>query len=397
MKLSVIIVSYQVKYYLAQCLLSLSKALQEIEAEVFVVDNHSTDGTVSLLKKNFPWVKIIQNSDNLGFSRANNIAFRQTVGEYVLLLNPDTIVGEDVLREALKKMDEDPKIGGAGVRMVSETGQKAPESRRGIPTPMTAFYKLIGLCSRFPAHHRFGHYYMGYLSWDEVCEIEIVSGAFFLVRNGAIKDKDLLDEAFFMYGEDIDLSYRLLQNGWKNNYLPLSILHYKGESTKKSSFRYVHVFYKAMLIFFRKYNQNLCFLVFWAIQLAIGLKAGQALVGLLIEQLKKKLGLLPSIVAPMTYYYWGDEEQISLFEKFAQGHGLDLHTKVLNENEQLDIDKLCSENLTGELCIVFDTDRFRYDTIIDTLSENPKDNIHLGLFYPQYHWLITAKEVLTDE
>uniref|UniRef100_A0AB33JHE0 Glycosyltransferase 2-like domain-containing protein n=1 Tax=Prevotella sp. GTC17262 TaxID=3236797 RepID=A0AB33JHE0_9BACT len=397
MKLSVIIVSYQVKYYLAQCLLALAKALQGIEAEVFVVDNHSTDGTVAFVKRCFPWVKIIQNSENLGFSRANNLAFRQTAGEYVLLLNPDTIVGEEVLCDALKKMDEDTKIGGVGVKMITENGQKAPESRRGVPTPMTAFYKIVGLCKRFPTHRRFGHYYMGYLPWDEVCEIEIISGAFFLIRKSSVKTKELLDEDFFMYGEDIDLSYRLLLDGWKNYYLPLSILHYKGESTSKTSFRYVHVFYKAMLIFFRKHNRNLSFLVFWAIQLAIGLKAGQALIGLLMEQIRMRLGLSPDVSTPVLYCYLGAGEHVLPFEKFANEHGLNYRSTVVTETCCKDIDMLHLDTFDGDVYAVFDTNSFRYKTIIHLLSMNPKKNVHLGLFYPQAHCLITAREVLADE
>ena len=241
MKLSVVIVNYNVKNYVEQCLLSLHKALEGIEAEVLLVDNHSVDGSVEYLREHFDWVRIVASGHNLGFARANNLAIRMSHGEYVLLLNPDTIVAEPTLREALAWMDGHADTGSLGVRMLNACGESARESRRGVPTPMVAFWKMIGLCERMPAHHRFGHYYMGYLDWNTPAAIEVVSGAFCMLRREALDKVGLLDEDFFMYGEDIDLSYRVLKGGYRNYYLPSLILHYKGESTQKSSFRYVHV------------------------------------------------------------------------------------------------------------------------------------------------------------
>ena len=253
LKLSVIIVSYNVKFYLEQCLQSVMRALQGMEAEVIVIDNHSRDGSIEYLSERFPSVVFMSNSHNLGFAKANNKAIRQSQGEYVLLLNPDTIVGEEVLQACVDFMDTHPQAGGVGVRMQKIEGSDALESRRGVPTPITSFYKMVGFTKHFPHHRRFAKYYMGHLSWDEPAQIEIVSGAFCFLRRTALQEIGLLDEDFFMYGEDIDLSYRLLKAGWQNWYLPLRILHYKGESTQKSSFRYVHVFYEAMLIFVRKH------------------------------------------------------------------------------------------------------------------------------------------------
>ena len=261
MKLSVVIVNYNVKNYVEQCLLSLHKALEGIEAEVLLVDNHSVDGSVEYLREHFDWVRIVASRHNLGFARANNLAVRMSHGEYVLLLNPDTIVAEPTLREALAWMDGHADTGSLGVRMLNACGESARESRRGVPTPMVAFWKMIGLCERMPAHHRFGHYYMGYLDWNTPAAIEVVSGAFCRLRREALDKVGLLDEDFFMYGEDIDLSYRVLKGGYRNYYLPSLILHYKGESTQKSSFRYVHVFYEAMLIFFRKHNSGMSLLL----------------------------------------------------------------------------------------------------------------------------------------
>ncbi len=252
-RLSIVIVSYNVKYYLEQCLGSVARATESLQADVWVVDNASTDGTLEYLRPRFPGVHFVANACNRGFSAANNQAIRMSRGEYVLLLNPDTVVGEDVLAGCVDFLDRHERAGAVGVRMLNADGSFAPESRRGVPTPFTAFCKMSGLCNLFPTSRVFGRYYMRYLDTSEPARIEIVSGAFCMLRRKALDQVGLLDERFFMYGEDVDLSFRLLQAGWQNWYLPLSILHYKGESTVRSSFRYVHIFYNAMLLFFNKH------------------------------------------------------------------------------------------------------------------------------------------------
>ena len=278
MKLSVVIVSYNVRRFVEQCLDSVHKASEGIETEVFVVDNASQDDTVEPIGKEYPWVRLIANDDNLGFARANNIAIRQSVGEYVLLLNPDTIVAEQTLRQAVDFMDAHPKAGGVGVRMHNADGTLAPESRRAIPTPWVSCLKMLGFTRR---------YYMSHLSWDEPGRIEVISGAFCLLRRKALDQIGLLDEDFFMYGEDIDLSFRLLKGGWENWYVPCDIVHFKGESTQKSTFRYVHVFYQAMLIFFRKHYSHLSVFYTLPVKMAIYFRAAIAL----IDIIRKKLHL----------------------------------------------------------------------------------------------------------
>ena len=278
MKLSVIIVNYNVRPYLTVCLDSVQRALDGVESEVFVVDNHSDDDSVEVVGRDYAWVHLINNRENLGFSKANNIAIRQAKGEYILLLNSDTVVAEDTLKNAVGFMDQHPEAGGAGVRMHNADGTLAPESRRAIPTPFVAARKMLGFTKR---------YYMSYLSWDAPAQIEVVSGAFMLLRRKAILEVGLLDEDFFMYGEDIDLSYRLLQGGWQNWYLPYDIVHYKGQSTSKSDFRYVHVFYQAMLIFFRKHYSHLSFFFSLPVKVAIYFRASLAL----IDIVRKKLHL----------------------------------------------------------------------------------------------------------
>ena len=276
MKLSVVIVSYNVRSYLEQCLQSVQKALKGIEGEVFVVDNHSDDDSVETVRNHYPWVTLIENQENLGFAKANNQAIRQSQAEYVLLLNPDTVVAEDTLRGVITFMDEHPKAGGAGVMMCYEDGSRAPESRRALPTPWVAALKMLGFTKR---------YYMSYLPWDQPCRIEVVSGAFCLLRHEALKAVGLLDEDFFMYGEDIDLSYRLLKDGWENWYLPYSIIHYKGRSTQKSDYRYVHVFYQAMLIFFQKHYSHLSMVYTVPVKMAIYFRALIALTDILRKKL----------------------------------------------------------------------------------------------------------------
>ena len=233
---------------------SVFKSLQNIESEVWVVDNNSVDGSVAMIKEKFPKVKLINSKDNLGFSRGNNLAIRKSHGEYTLLLNPDTLVEEDTFEKVIKFMDENPEAGGLGVKMVDGKGNFLPESKRSLPTPSVAFYKIFGLSSLFPKSKRFGKYHCGHLDKNMTHEIDILSGAFMLMRREALDKVGLLDEDFFMYGEDIDLSYRLIKGGYKNYYFAdTRIIHYKGESTKKSSVNYVFVFYNAMIIFAKKH------------------------------------------------------------------------------------------------------------------------------------------------
>jgi len=254
MKLSIVIVNYNVRYFLEQCLHSVQNACKGIEAEVFVVDNSSVDGSVKMVREKFPEVILIENKDNLGFSTANNQAMSRAGGDYILLLNPDTLVEDDTLRKVVGFMDEHPDAGGLGVKMIDGKGKFLPESKRALPTPVVAFYKIFGLSSLFPRSRIFSQYHLGYLDKDKIHTIDVLAGAFMLLRKTVLDRIGLLDESFFMYGEDIDLSYRITQAGYKNYYYPETrIIHYKGESTKKSSINYVFMFYNAMIIFARKH------------------------------------------------------------------------------------------------------------------------------------------------
>ena len=237
MKLSIIIVNYNVKHFIDHCLQSVYKSIEFVnESEIFVVDNNSVDGSVELIQSKYPDVKLIQNTENTGFSKANNQAIVKSTGEYVLLLNPDTVIQEDTLSKTIEFMDETPNAGGLGVKMIDGKGNFLPESKRGLPTPYVALSKMLGLSKIFPKSKIFNQYHLGYLDNEQTHKIDVLSGAFMLLRKTALDKSGLLDETYFMYGEDIDLSYRLKLCGYDNYYFPKTrIIHYKGESTKKQA------------------------------------------------------------------------------------------------------------------------------------------------------------------
>jgi O-antigen biosynthesis protein len=254
MDLSIIIVNYNVKHFLEQCLHSVEKATGSIESEIFVVDNNSVDGSCQMVYEKFPNVTVIANKTNLGFAKANNQAIKLATGRYVLLLNPDTFVQEDTLKKCLEFCDSKSDAGGLGVKMIDGKGNFLAESKRSLPTPSVAFYKIFGLSTIFSKSRIFGKYHLSFLDKDKIHKIEILAGAFMWLRKSVLDEIGLLDEAFFMYGEDIDLSYRIIKAGYSNYYFPeTTIIHYKGESTKKGSINYVMVFYKAMIIFAKKH------------------------------------------------------------------------------------------------------------------------------------------------
>ncbi|MBR6444842.1 MAG: glycosyltransferase family 2 protein [Prevotella sp.] len=389
-KLTVVIVSYNVKDYVCQCLLSLRRALRDIDAEVCVVDNHSSDGTVDFLREKFPEIKVIASPHNLGFARANNMAIRQTESEFVLLLNPDTFVGEQTIRQSLDFMDEHAEAGGLGVRMLKIDGSDALESRRGLPTPMVAFYKMVGLCARYPKHRRFGQYYMGYLSWDEAARIDVISGAYCLLRRKALDEIGLLDEDFFMYGEDIDLSYRLLKGGYENWYLPSKILHYKGESTEKSSFRYVHVFYKAMLIFFRKHYSQMSLLLSLPIKITIYGKAFTTLLQIQMGKLRRYLGFVERRPQPPLYIFLATAENLEKCRKIAVGKGLEAQYFEAVPDGHLSMELPADR----PICAVYDTSAYRFEEILELFSKNPVGNVKIGTFLPENNMIITAEDIL---
>jgi len=239
---------------LEQCLYSVDKAVQGIAAEIIVVDNASGDDSVAYLQQRFPQVRYIASTQNLGFAKACNLGLAQASGAYILFLNPDTLLAEDTLSLCLDFFQRHSQAGALGVRMLDGSGRFLRESKRSFPSPLTSFYKLMGLASLFPRSRPFGRYHLGYLSEHESHEVDVLAGAFMLVPKKVLDQVGAFDETFFMYGEDVDLSYRIQKAGYKNYYVAeTSIIHFKGESTKRGSLNYVKLFYQAMSLFVRKH------------------------------------------------------------------------------------------------------------------------------------------------
>lgn len=307
--ISIVIVNYNVRFFLEQVLRSVFKATGELSVQVWVVDNASSDDSMDMVKQKFPTVQIIENKENVGFARANNMALRQSNADYVLLLNPDTLLEESSLSKCFRFMENNPKAGALGVRMIDGTGHFLPESKRGIPTPWVAFCKTFGLSALFPSSKHFNTYHLGFLSEFETAEAPVLSGAFMFIRNEALQKVGLLDEDFFMYGEDIDLSVRILQAGYKNYYFPeTTIIHYKGESTRKGTVNYVRIFYQAMILFAEKHfaGKNRRIYVF-LLYIAIYLRAFGTLIGGFFKKTGLPLldGLLTYLGLVMLQFYWG--------------------------------------------------------------------------------------------
>lgn len=254
---SVVIVNYNVRHFLELCLDSLQQAAGEVAVEIIVIDNHSSDGSRQLLPEKFPSVRFVWNLGNSGFATACNQGWKLASGKWVLFLNPDTIVPENFFHLTLPFLESQKDLGATGVRMVDGSGNYLPESKRGFPTPEAAFFKITGLHKLFPGSRRFARYHLGHLDPRQIQEVDIISGACMFVSRKALLRTRGFDEDFFMYGEDIDLSYRLREAGLKNMYFPaVTIIHFKGESTQRDTHAYVRRFYKAMRIFIEKHYEE---------------------------------------------------------------------------------------------------------------------------------------------
>ena len=255
-ELSVIIVNYNVRHFLEQCLCSVQKAIRNINTEIIVVDNNSIDNSIGYLKSQFPGIRFLVNDTNLGFAKACNQGLQLSLGKYILFLNPDTIVPEKSLEDCISFFESHPDAGGVGVRMIDIQNKFLKESKRGLPTPAASFYKLFGLSAIFPKAKTFSKYYEGHLPENENNPVEVLSGACMMIRREVFEKINGFDERFFMYGEDIDLSIRIIQAGYKNYYLgTITVTHLKGGSTTYN-FKYVQDFYGAMNLFVKKHYSN---------------------------------------------------------------------------------------------------------------------------------------------
>ena len=389
MKLSVVIVNYNVKYFLAQCLHSLYKALQPFSAEVIVVDNASKDESQAYIQRLYPQVQYIFNVENVGFARANNQALRLCKGEYVLLLNPDTILPEDNIQQVLDFMEEHPEAGACGVRMHSGEGNFLPESKRGYPSPEASFWRLSGLYRLFPNNPRFDAYYLSRFSPNEHHAVPVLAGAYMMMRRDAVVKAGLFDEDFFMYGEDIDLSCRIEEAGYTNYYLSYPILHYKGESTKKLSYRYVSVFYDAMHIFFRKRGQHYNFLSRSLVHGGIHLQCGLKMAVVAVH--RSLLRFVPDREVTTRFVIFAHAASVEGIQKLITKHDLTGPHHFIISNERsaaLGHDIVISQMHTFTH-VVYDTRVFSYTKMLDLITNCQLKYVELGVYHPKQHLLVT--------
>ena len=293
MDLSVIIINYNVKHFLEQCLFSVLKATTGLHTEIIVVDNNSFDNSIAYLQPKFPVVRFIANQENVGFARACNQGLKLSTGKYILFLNPDTIVPEDCFKKCIAFFESHSDAGALGIKMLDGSGKFLKESKRSFPSPFTSLFKLFGLSRLFPHSKIFSKYHLGNLDQDKDHEVDVLAGAFMMVKREVLVSTGGFDEIFFMYGEDVDLSYRIQKTmnpvtgkKYKNYYFPgSSIIHFKGESTKRGSMNYVRMFYNAMSIFVRKhYGGGRAGFFNFLIHLAIWIRAVMAAVGRFIRR-----------------------------------------------------------------------------------------------------------------
>ena len=273
MRLRVVFLSYNTRDLTEQALRTVLDAAEGMEVEIFVVDNASHDGSADMVAEKFPAVKLLRNEDNVGFAAGNNVALRQVVGEYVLIINTDTIVRRDTLRALAGFLDEHPEVGACGCKILDPDGTLQLDSRRGFPSPMAAFCKMSGLSRLFPDHPSISRYHMTYLDPEQTAEVEVLSGSCMMVRKAAMDQVGLLDEDYFMYGEDIDWCYRIHKAGWKIFYVPTTeIIHFRGESGRGAPLRILYRKSQAMSIFVNKHmTRRFRFFPLWLLQVGIAL------------------------------------------------------------------------------------------------------------------------------
>ena len=393
MKLSIVIVNYNVKYYLEQCLRSVERAAANIAHEVLVVDNASEDGSMEYLKPRFPNVTWIESKENGGFSHANNIGFGRASGEYILMLNPDTIVTRAALEGCVQFMDAHPEAGAAGVKMINKNGTFAMESRRGIVKPWVAFCKATGLCRRYPKSRLFGHYYMSYLDTEEANPIEMVSGAYMFLRRATLDRVGTLDEQFFMYWEDSDLSYRILKSGEKNYYLPHTIFHYKGESSVKSRLRYRYWLYSSLATFFKKHFPLYHILFYIPIHIAVAIlkfrihHANPIIYGKDWENYQEP---------PKRFLVIGSDKACEEIKEICTANSLnEPHRYVTATEHDTPEGHLTIKNIEGYTHVLYDVESYSYDTVLRLLQQTPGNSLKLATYSSSTGNLITEDAIYT--
>ena len=351
MQLSVIILNYNVRHFLELCVLSVQNALHNLDAEIIVVDNNSSDDSCAMMKQRFPNIKLIENKENLGFPKGNNIGVAHAKGEYICILNPDTVVAEDTFEKIISFLAITENVGIVGCKLIDGTGNFLPESKRGIPTPWVAFTKIFGLYKLFPKNTLFNTYYAQQLPENETGKVAILVGAFMVMQRDLYNEIGGFDENCFMYSDDIDLSYRVLQKGKSNYYFhDTTVIHYKGESTVKDG-TYMKRFQEAMNFFYKKHFK---ISNFFTVFMKIGI--------VLFSLVKKVQGHSKPISNPESYILISEDENLK--EK------LEKHLKM--EVMLHDIRYLSEENFKSE--IIFDQNYLDFKTIIKAFQTYKKDN-----------------------
>ena len=363
MQLSIIILNYNVRYFLELCVLSVQNAIQNSDAEIIVIDNNSQDDSCEMMKKRFPNIKLIENKENSGFPKGNNIGVAAAKGEYICILNPDTVVAEDTFSKVLAFAKKQKELGIVGVKLIDGTGNFLPESKRGIPTPFVAFTKIIGLYKIFPK--TFGEYYAQHLSKNQTGKVDILVGAFMLMKRDLYLEIGGFDENCFMYSDDIDLSYMALKKGKTNYYFhETSVVHYKGESTVKDE-TYMKRFQEAMNFFYQKHFQvSLLFSVFMK-------------VGIVFFSMIKKFQGKPKLKSRPEKYILVSEDE-ALREKFEN------KWRTLVERQR--ITKSFANNIKTE--IIFDQNQLDFKTIIQAFETNKNKNFTFKILPESSDFLI---------
>jgi GT2 family glycosyltransferase len=388
--LSIIIVNYNVKYFLEQCLLSVSKAVRNIDAEIFVIDNASADGSFEFFQNRFSNVHFIWNKTNVGFAKANNQVLKIAQGKYILFLNPDTIIPEDCFEKCIDFIKKNN--GALGIKMIDGHGNFLKESKRGFPSPFTSFFKLAGFSKLFPGSKTFSKYHLGNLNENENHEVDVLAGAFMMMPKHILNKTGGFDEDFFMYGEDIDLSFRIQKAGFKNYYFAeSSIIHFKGESTKKGSLNYVKMFYKAMSVFVKKhYGSKQAGLFSFFIHIAIFSRAALAAGSRLLKRFTSKVNPQKKRVTPgqtNLILIAGSEDEFENVKKLASEPLAKnkLFQRIETDNVIEEIEEIStSKNVEGAILC---EGKLSFKKIIESLPRLPK-NIDLKIFSAGSHSII---------
>ncbi len=368
--ITIVIVSYRVKHFLEQTIRAALEALAGLNGEVIVVDNNSGDDTMAFVKPRFPQVTFIENSENVGFGRANNQAIMRAKGHYTLILNPDTIITPECITAPMQWMKAHPKCASIGLHMIDGNGRFLPESKRAFPTPWVSFCKIFGLSKLMPRSRWFAKYHLRFLDEHRPHNIDILAGAYMFCRTSILQSVGGFDEDFFMYGEDIDLSFRFVQAGFENWYLPTTMIHYKGECTKKDSLRYVKVFYDAMLIFYRKHFPGFGTLAYPFIKLGVLVRQSMAVLRRFFKHVfKKKEKTLDEI---NNWVILSDSPN----EVAQKMHIAHYDTKI---------------PVRGTANVLIDDASFSYSQIVDTIAKGARKGVDFHIFSNRNGIIITPK------